>query len=517
MHSPAEGSLTRPPASASALRLPPALAELRDERVDVVGVASVEGGEMARFLLAAGFTKVVGHDLQDSSEELARAHHLAHAGLRPAERAARLQMLEDGLHQLQLGSSYLVGVDESALVVPTQAWFMQAANQRLHQLHAAGKPFYSLIQAYLDLARGPVAGITGSHGKSTTSALVAAALARAQLFPKVWLAGNDRHSRQNLEEVARDIDGIGCLVLEISNRQLLQMDRAPEVACITNITPNHLEEHQGMEGYVACKRRIVELPGCRVGIRNGDDPVSGSTGPMPPGVEELRFALVEGGLAGGDGVYEADGAIWLRLGGRRHQFLELARLQLHGDHNHANVRAAIAVCAAISQFSPGAIPQLAEGMERLGALPHRIQLVWQAEGVDYYDDLSSTTPQSTVAAIATVGRPLVLICGGQDKAIGFGGLAELVGRSVRRVLLLPGDGSERLFEEVASRGEAGLVTWVPSLLEAVRLARETARSGEAILLSPACPGFFTAHYRDGGFRRAVRSLATSPRQGREPG
>jgi UDP-N-acetylmuramoylalanine--D-glutamate ligase len=492
------------------------LEELRDERVDVVGVASVEGGEMARFLLAAGFTKVVGHDLQGSPEELARAHHLAHAGLRPADRASRLQFLEEGLHRLQLGHSYLDGIEESALVVPTQAWFMQSANQRLHQLRAAGKPFYSLVQAYLDLARGPVAGITGSHGKSTTSALVAAALSRAQLFSKVWLAGNDRHSRQDLEEVARDLDGTGCLVLEISNRQLLQMERAPDVACITNITPNHLEEHEGMEGYVACKRRIVELPGCRVGIRNADDPVSMSTGPLPPGVRELRFAQLEGGLERGDGVYEADGAIWLRQEGQRHQFLELARLQLHGDHNHANVRAAIAVCAALSQFTAGAIPQLAEGMERLGTLPHRIQLVWQADGVDYYDDLSSTTPQSTVAAIATVGRPLVLICGGQDKGIGFGSLAELVGRLVRQVLLLPGTGSDRLFEEVAQRGEARVVTRVPSLLEAVRLARETARSGEVILLSPACPGFFTAHYRDGGFRRAVRSLATSPRQGRGP-
>jgi UDP-N-acetylmuramoylalanine--D-glutamate ligase len=490
---------------------------LRNQRVDVVGVASVEGGEMARFLLAAGFNRVVGHDMQDSPEELARAHHLAHAGLRPADRAARLQLLKDGLHRLQLGPSYLEGIEGSALVLPTQAWFMHTANQALHQLRAAGQPFYSLVQAYLDLARGPVVGITGSHGKSTTSSLVAAALSRAELYSTVWLAGNDRHSQQNLEEVSRDVDGTGCLVLEISNRQLLQMDRAPEVACITNITPNHLEEHHGMAGYVASKRLIVELPGCRAAVRNADDPVSVSTGPLPDGVSELRFAHLETGLDGRDGTYEADGAVWLRRSGATHRFLELGHLQLRGEHNRANARAAVAVCSALPGFHPRAIPKLAEGMERLGTLPHRIQLVWQAQGVDYYDDLSSTTPQSTVAAIATVARPLVLICGGQDKGIGFGELAELVGQSVKLLLLLPGEGSERLRQEVEERGGSKLVSQVPSLLEAVRLARDAARPGEAILLSPACPGFFTAHYRDGGFRRTIRSLATSPHPGTEPG
>ena len=498
------------------LRLPPALEGRRNQRVDVVGVASVEGGEMARYLLAAGFTQVVGHDLQGDMEQLRRAHHLAHAGVGAAERGARLEQLLDGLSTLHLGGDYLRGVEDSALVIPTQAWFMQPANQRLHQLRAKGRPFYSLIQAYLDLAQGPVVGITGSHGKSTTSALVAAALSRSQLFPTIWLAGNDRHNHQALEAVARDQDGTGCLVLEISNRQLLQMDRAPTVAAITNITPNHLEEHSGMAGYVACKRRIVDLPGCRVAVRNGDDPVSLATGPLREDVPEFRFAAAESGLEHLDGSFEEDGAVWLTRQGRRERVLAVDRLRLRGSHNLANVSAAVAICAALDQFRWEALPLLAEGLGNFGTLPHRIQLIWQEASVDYYDDLSSTTPQSTLAALRSIGRSCVLICGGQDKGIGFDQLAAEVGQSVSAVVLLPGSGSEQLLEAIAARGGAAVVRRTGDLEAAVGIAREAARPGEAILLSPACPGFFSAHYKEGGFRQAVRRLSTSPRRRKEP-
>jgi len=499
------------------LRLPAALEGLRHQRVDVVGVASVEGGEMAGYLLAAGFTQVVGHDLQPDLEQLRQAHHLAHAGVPAPEREAHLERILGGLARVQLGSQYLAGIADSALVIPSQAWFLQPANSELHQLRAAGRPFYSLIQAYLDLARGPVVGITGSHGKSTTSALVAAALTSAQLFPKVWLAGNDRHNRQALEQVARDQAGTGCLVLEISNRQLLQMDRAPALAAITNITPNHLEEHSGMAGYIACKRRIFDLPGCRVAVRNGDDPVSLGTGPLGTGIVELRFAVREADLGGHDGSFQEDGWIWLTRRQLRVPVLAADRLQLRGDHNLANVQAAVAICAGLEAFQPAGLPQLAAGLEGFGTLPHRIQLVWQEAGIDYYDDLSSTTPQSTLAALRTIGRRCVLIGGGQDKGIGFAELAAEVGRSISEMVLLPGSGSDRLLEAVRAKGASDSLHTAADLATAVSLARELAQPGEAILLSPACPGFFSANYRAGGFRQAVRRLSTSPRRRREPG
>jgi UDP-N-acetylmuramoylalanine--D-glutamate ligase len=504
-----------PDGSKPTLRVPPALAQLRQSRVDLVGVASVEGGEMARYLLAAGFTKLVGHDQQPNLESLVRAHHLAHAGLGREERRERLDHLLQGLHSLQLADDYLKGVERSTLVIPTQAWFLSPANARLQDLKQQGHPFYSLIQAYLDLAEGEVIGITGSHGKSTTSALVAAVLSQSELYPKVWLAGNDRHDRQALAEVAGD-DGAGCLVLEISNRQLLQLERAPRVGCITNITPNHLDEHQGLAGYLRAKRRIFELPGCQVAIRNGDDSLSLEGAELAEGIHQLRFSRTEAGLEGFDGAFEADGMLRLRWGGVSHQVMPRGRVPLLGAHNLSNVRAALSILAALSEPNPDLLQLAASAIDGFRPLRHRTELIRQHQGVDYVDDLSSTTPQSTVAAIRGLGRPCVLIAGGEDKGIDLTELAGLVGGPVQSVVLLPGAGSDRLAQELAAADRGDLVHRVEKLQEAVLLAAGLVRPGQAVLLSPACPGFFTAHYREGGFRQAVRS-ATSPRPRRGPG
>jgi UDP-N-acetylmuramoylalanine--D-glutamate ligase len=507
---PAGSEVLRPPGE---LRLPPALAQLRQRRVDVVGVASVEGGEMARYLLAAGFTNLVGHDQQPDRQGLARAHHRAHAGLGPEEREGRLRELLDGLASLQIGPDYLRQVESSALVIPTQAWFLSPANAPLQELRRKGHPFYSLIQAYLDLARGEVIGVTGSHGKSTTSALLAAVLEQTGIFPAVWLAGNDRHTRQALEAVARD-PGQGCLILEISNRQLLQMDRAPRVACLTNITANHLDEHGGMAGYVLAKQRIFALPGCRVAVRNGDDPLSLS-GDLATAIREFRFAATEAGLAGHDGAYQLDQTLQLRWQGESRPVLPVDRVPLRGQHNLANVGAALSLLAAVSEPDPAALELAAAAIERFTPLRHRTELVRERAGVEYVDDLSSTTPQSTVAAIRALGKSCILIAGGQDKGIGFGELVGLVGGEVRAVILLPGEGSDRLAAELAEAGREELLHRVGRLRPAVELARNLAQAGEAVLLSPACPGFFTAHYGEGGFRQAVLR-ATSPRPRREP-
>jgi UDP-N-acetylmuramoylalanine--D-glutamate ligase len=494
--------------------VPPALDELRHRRIDLVGVASVEGGEMARYLLAAGFTKLVGHDQQPDLESLVQAHHLAHAGLCREERRDRLDRLLQGLSSLQLADDYLKGVESSALVIPTQAWFLSAANAPLQELKQRGHPFYSLIQAYLDLAQGEVIGITGSHGKSTTSALVAAILTRSALYPTVWLAGNDRHDRQALEEVARD-DGAGCLVLEISNRQLLQLERAPRVGCLTNITPNHLDEHQGLSGYITTKRRIFELPGCEVAVLNGDDRLSSEGGGLASGIHQLRFAEKVEGLDGLDGAFEDDGMLRLRWGGAVHLVMPTSRVPLLGQHNLGNVRAALSVLAGLTEPRPHLLDRAAAAIEGFRPLRHRTELIRQHQGVDYVDDLSSTTPQSTVAAIRGLGRPCVLIAGGEDKGIEFTELAGLVGGAVRSVVLLPGSGSDRLAGELARAGLDDVVHREEKLQKAVALATQLVQPGEAVLLSPACPGFFTAHYREGGFRQAVRS-ATSPRPQREP-
>jgi UDP-N-acetylmuramoylalanine--D-glutamate ligase len=317
-----------------------------------------------------------------------------------------------------------------------------------------------------------------------------------------------------VEEVARD-SGAGCLVLEISNRQLLQMDRAPRVGCITNISPNHLEEHGGMEGYVLAKRRIFDLPGCEVAVRNGSQPLLPVGRPLTEGIRELRFAAIEADLGGLDGAFEDGAELRLRWQGRVTSVISIDAVPLAGDHNLANVRAALTVLAGVTDPRPEILSRAATAIGEFRPLRHRTELVRQYLGVNYFDDLSSTTPQSTVAALEAVGRPCVLIAGGEDKGIDFSELAAAAGAKARSVVLLPGAGSDRLARDLILAGYGERLHRVDDLRAAVELARDLAQPGDAVVLSPACPGFFTAHYREGGFRQAVRE-ATSPRPRRAP-
>lgn len=206
----------------------------------------------------------------------------------------------------------------------------------------------------------------------------------------------------------------------------------------------------------------------------------------------------------------------LRWQGASHAVMPAGRVPLLGDHNLSNVRAALSVLAGLTDPEPGLLDRAVAAIESFRPLRHRTELIRQHRGVDYVDDLSSTTPQSTVAAIRGLGRPCVLIAGGEDKGIDFTELVGQVGGPVRSVVLLPGAGSERLAGELVAAGQQALVHQVEKLQLAVELATELAQPGEAVLLSPACPGFFTAHYGEGGFRQAVRG-ATSPRPRRAPG
>ncbi|MGH7758680.1 MAG: glutamate ligase domain-containing protein, partial [Candidatus Dormibacteria bacterium] len=193
-----------------------------------------------------------------------------------------------------------------------------------------------------------------------------------------------------------------------------------------------------------------------------------------------------------------------------------SQIPLMGEHNLANARAALAILASLGPGPQDERERAARALHNFHGLVHRTQLVRRHQGVDYVDDLSSTTPQSTVAAVLALGRACTLIAGGEDKGIDFQHLAKLVGGPVRTLVLLPGAGSDRLEQAVREEGGGELIHRCKDLHGAVDLAASLARSGEAVLLSPACPGFFSAHYRQGGFRQAVRS-ATSPRPRTGPG
>jgi len=182
--------------------------------------------------------------------------------------------------------------------------------------------------------------------------------------------------------------------------------------------------------------------------------------------------------------------------------VDAGALPLAGRHNAINAAAAATAALAL-KVGPEAVT---ETLAKFRGLKHRMQFIWDAGGVKFYDDLNSTTPTATEAALRTLGSGVIWILGGDDKALDCDGLAEAATSAVRVALALPGPGSDRLVAALIRHGVQ--VESIEDLPAAVARALQVAQPGESVLLSPACPGFFTRYYvgadEDTGFRQLVR-------------
>ncbi|HXO67238.1 MAG TPA: UDP-N-acetylmuramoyl-L-alanine--D-glutamate ligase [Candidatus Dormibacteraeota bacterium] len=471
---------------------------LRDRRVHVVGAGSVEGAHLLLFFLDHGFTRLVGHDFAEA-EQFARAFNRVHVGWPREQRQRMLDRLRAGV-DLRYRDRYLEGIEEADAIAVTQGWYLYPSNERLLGSPSLQERFFSLMQLYLSLAPGRVVGVTGSQGKSTTTRLL-----RDMLVADgrdVIFAGNDRHGRQALgllETAASE----SMLLLEISNRHLKTLERSPDVAVVTNIYPNHLDEHGGWDGYVEAKSRLIKYQRQGdIAVLNADIDVTRRFAELTP-AEVLWFG--EGLPEGGRGVVVEDE----RLVGRGLDSLVLGTddIPLPGRHNAFNVAAAATTALALG-VSPSAISRAVAGFH---GLRHRLQFVWDSGGVRFYDDLNSTTPTATEAALRSLNGDVVWIFGGDDKGLDSESLAEIAARAVRLSLALPGKGTDALVTNL--RGRSVAVEVVPDLPTAVARAVEVARPGNSVLLSPACPGFFARYYvgvdEDTGFRKLVREATLS--------
>lgn len=475
---------------------------LRDRRVHVVGAGSVEGAHLLLFLLEHRFTNLVGHDFA-AANDFDRAFKRVHVGWPMAEREAMLARLR-GAVDLRLRDHYLEGIDGADAIAVTQGWYLYPANRPLLESPALRERFFSLAQLYLALAPGPVVGVTGSNGKTTTTRLLGEMLVRAGR--EVVMAGNDRHGQQALGRL-RDLSPATVLVLEVSNRHLKMLRRSPDVAVVTNVFPNHLDEHGGWEGYVEAKTGLVAYQDAGgIAVLNADLDVTRAMAARTP-ARVLWFGEHVGaagaGLAPDRGVLVAPDRL-LSVGMDADLSIDRAGLSLPGAHNAMNVAAAATTALALGA-APDAVADTARSFR---GLKHRIQFIWDKDGVRFYDDLNSTTPTASAAALRTLDSGVVWIFGGDDKGLDSADLARAAGHAVKLALALPGPGTDRIVAGL--RGVRVAVESAENLEDAVRRAVEVARPGDSVLLSPACPGFFTRYYvgadEDTGFKRVVREV-----------
>lgn len=314
-------------------------------------------------------------------------------------------------------------------------------------------------------------GISGTKGKSTTTALVAHLLRRAGL--KVALAGNIGMPLLDLLDPPLEPDW---WVLELSSFQITDLGAVPEIGAVLNLFPEHLDWHLGVERYFRDKMRLLGIGGGRhprVSVVNARQAYPDSKLP-PSGV--VRF---------GDraGFHVRDGAVW--HGERR--LIDGASLALPGAHNLDNLAAALAIVAATGVDAAA----LASEARDFRALPHRLAPLGVRDGVLWIDDSIATTPHATLAALAHLeGRSVTLLVGGHDRGLDWSGFAAAIAPSPPHRVLCFGAAGARIAATLAARPELSpRVACLATLDQAVDAARRITPEGGVILLSPGAPSF----------------------------
>jgi UDP-N-acetylmuramoylalanine--D-glutamate ligase len=334
-----------------------------------------------------------------------------------------------------------------------------------------------------------VLAVTGTNGKTTVTALAGHLLRTAGL--EVEVAGNI--GPPVLQALAARARPPAAWVLELSSYQLeTTWSLEPEAAVVLNVSEDHLDRYAGIEAYAAAKARI--FMGRGVQVLNRDN--WRSLGLGLPNRRRVTFGLDAP-------VSEEDFGV---IGGVLHEgsqgLLPAVDLAIHGSHNVAN---ALAACALVRTLG---LPResLAGGLASFRGLPHRLQRLRERRGVVWYDDSKGTNVGAALAALRGLGRPAVLIAGGEGKGQDFAPLAPVVARHARAVLLIGRDAP--LIERALADGDVPLERCA-SLEDAVARAAALARGGDAVLLSPACASFdMFRDYRHRGevFAAAVAAL-----------
>lgn len=442
-----------------------------NKRVLILGAAR-QGQALARWLARHG-ARVILNDLRPLDD------------MRAAQAA-----LSDVEVEWVLGSHPLELLERVDLLcpsggIPLSLPIVQEALQR-------GIPLSNDTQIFLETAPCKTIGITGSAGKTTTTALVGKMAVESyrlqvesssalQHAVRVFIGGNIGDPLINYVDEMKPED---LAILEISSFQLEQMTASTDIAAVLNITPNHLDRHGTMEAYTAAKARLLDFQKKdSAAILGRDDPGSwGLRGRVRGKLYGFSLSTLDEGL---DGSYLDDGLIALRDGYAYAPLLPREKIQLRGDHNVSNALAAF----AIGHAAGFPLDAMLTAAEEFRGVPHRLEFVREFNGARWYNDSIATAPERTMAAIRSFEEPIVLLLGGRDKNLPWKDLAELVHKRVDHVVLF-GEAAPLIEAALGpTSGKTRSQVRCAGLREAVHLAAQVAEPGSVVLLSPGGTSF----------------------------
>jgi UDP-N-acetylmuramoylalanine--D-glutamate ligase len=462
-------------------------AELLGLSAVVVGLA--RSGIAAAATLARRGAKVVATDLKPRSALSQEALDLEALGVR----------LELGGHR---AATFAAG--DVVVVSPGVPWDLP----ELLAARKAGAQVLAELEMGARLLRGPIVAVTGTKGKSTTTAVLGAMLQEAGIETRV--GGNIGSAITGLVEGAT---AKTVFVLEASSFQLEGTDLFhPKVALFLNLSADHLDRHADFESYARAKARIFanQTPDDWA-LVNGADPRVLSLAEAGKG-RQLRFfpGGAESPIGSDDAAFFRSDRAWLRLSGAEEQLFRLESLRVPGPHLASDLLAA----AAAARLLGATADAVARAAETFPGLEHVLERVAEVAGVVFFNDSKATNVEAARRSIEALDRPVVAIVGGRYKGGDFADLAPAVLRHGRAVLAI-GEARDRV---AAALGSSVPVTLCTSLDEAVERAAAVALPGDAVVLAPACSSFdMFGDYAERGraFKEAVGRL-TEARSERRP-
>jgi len=366
-------------------------------------------------------------------------------------------------------------------------------NKFLKIAESCGSIVTSQIATFFELCPATTIGITGSNGKSTTAALAAHILQNANKgnYGKVWLSGNI--GNEPLLMLLDEIEANDLVVLELSSFQIEQLaaeQKGPQVALLTNLSPNHLDRYGTFEKYCAAKELLFVNQQSKqdepaISIFNREDKIADQWYEKYKNLPRRRCLTYS--------TDDLSDAVRREFG-------------LPGKCNLSNLAGAVTIATVFGVDQDNTAACVGD----FRALPHRLQFIIERNGVRWFNDSKATTPQAAVAALEAFDGPVVLIAGGYDKELSFDELARIIAVKTRAVILI-GDTTEKIKAaiETASAGRKVTVEICKSLSDAVAAANRTARKGDTVLLSPACASydmFDNYEHRGREFVRLVQQL-----------
>ncbi len=525
------------------------LKNLKNKNIHIVGIAGAEGSAVAEFLVGNGISSITGHDFS-LRKDFKKAFYNTHLSLKPDEREKALEHLLNLPIKINFKDHYLEGVEKADIVFVSQVWFKYPQNLPvLQDLKNSGVPFKTITNLYFELAPCKIISVTGTNGKTTTARLINSIFKiwaenyfviptgakrgtskrnggislfqknlcykqsnnikektseNKDIKPKVYFAGNDRQNIQVLDELSK-MTKDDILILETSSTQLLLNSKiSPHIGVITNITPNHLDDHGSFENYIEAKKNLIRYQKASDwAVLNWDDAESQKF------VKSIRSKvfLFSRKEELEEGCFVKDDNITIRRNskdcgiGRKilkqvqndnNIVCNTSDIKIPGKHNLENVLAAVSV-AYLYGIEPEMIK---EGIMNYTGTKHRLKLLYNIDGIKYYDDTQATTPEATVAGIESFDGDLILLAGGDDKGMNYEKLAEKINKKVKLLILFPGSASDKV-EKLIDKKKIDFVK-VNDFSEAVEFLKKyyqkTALSkSSVVLISPAAAHFYSRY------------------------